>query len=212
MAMLTLPATWPSVELAVQRLTTIVHAAFGVEGVTEFSTRPAVPSLIGDYYDLSGMSLVEALDKIGELGGAVWIEERGVYHVRSKRLAGASGLPLDRKIDHFEQQLPDARAATASLRELLSNQPGSAPARNPPGASVSTSISVNGAPPPPVMGRPISVNLSNVTVREILDDIVRQYGDAVWSVTYISANGTYPQFNLRLAGSNWSSSTVVAIR
>ena len=214
MAALNLPATSQTVELALQRLTTIVHASFGVESVTEFSTRPMVPSLTGDSYDLSGMSLTEALDAIAELGGATWTGERGIYRVRSKALAGVDDLPLDRKIAHFEQQLSDARAATAAVRELMINinQPGSASVRIAPGASFSTSISVNSAPPPPVMGRPISVNLSNVTVREILDEIVRQYGDAAWCVTYISANGTYPEIQLRLASSNWSSSTVIPIR
>src|SRR5262249_42201001 len=103
--------------------------------------------------------------------------------------------------------LTDARAAVQAVRALVANQP------LPPGATFSTNINSNVGPPgPPTMGRAINVNMSNVSVREILDEIVRQFGDADWFATYVNANGTYPEIQFRFAGGNWSSSTTIPIR
>ncbi len=190
--------------MALQRLTTVMHVAFGVEGVVEAGARPT-SSPLSDYYDLTGLPVADALAKVGELGGAIWTEDRGVYHVRAKALAAATALPLDRRVDHFEQQLPDARAALQAVRALVTNQ-------QLPSATFSTTTSMNGASAPPVIGHPISVNMSNVTVREILDEMVRQFGDAGWFATYVNANGTYPEIQFHFAGSTWSSSTTIPFR
>ena len=204
--MFLLPASWRSVESALQRLTAVLHVEFGVEGVIQAGASPEVVSPNADYYDLAGLSVTESLAKVAELGGGSWTEDRGVFHLRSKALAGEGALPLDRHVDHFEQQLPDARTAVQAVRALITAQPFV------PGGTFSTTTSSNGAPAPPAMGHPISINLSNVTVREILDEIVRQFGDAAWFATYVNANGTYPEIQFKIASDRWSSSTTIPVR
>jgi hypothetical protein len=55
----------------------------------------------------------------------------------------------------------------------------------------------------------ISLAMTNVKVREILDEIVRQLGGAAWFVRYVEANGVCPEYSIELVTPAWRTGVTI---
>jgi hypothetical protein len=51
-----------------------------------------------------------------------------------------------------------------------------------------------------IIDKPMAISLRDVAVRDVLDEIVRQNGNASWRAVYADASGAYPQLLLEILG------------
>jgi hypothetical protein len=201
--------------MALDRLSMATRTPVGIETISPLppGLPPPPTSPSSAYYDLTGLTMQEALDKLTAfLPEYSWSLDDGIHHIRPRSLAQARNLPLDKPVDRFSRSFANVQAALTGVREIF---------QTPLGAGVGMAMGLSGSSsgfgtPERVnesRERPISVDLTNVTVRQILDAIVRRHGDISWTVEYVDANGTYPQFQLHFTGfDGWSSGTTVRIR
>jgi hypothetical protein len=167
-------------------------------------------SLPAASYDFSGMAPRAVMDKLVELAPELsWTLDGEIYRVRSRSLANASSLPLDRRIPSIDQKLETVGAVLEVIRTIF-NPPVPGAGRRGGMPPPATTMSLTG--PVNQRDRTVAIALKDFTVRQFLDEVARQYGDLSWNVRYLDANGTYPQFELMLNGSNWGSGTTVTIR
>ena len=215
-ATLPLPFTEPSLDEDIDRLCRALEIRCAIELLSR--TPPGWSRLrgaIAGTYDFSGLTPAEALDALAGLSpGLTWRRDRDVYRISSAGLSGARDLPLDRRVRNFEGRFESLTALLHGVRELFTIQP--APRRG------ETAVNVFGAtgaanrttmsPTAGALERPLSLKLRNVSVRQILDEIARAHGTLSWSVQYIDAHGTYPEFELRFSQAGSATGLPIPIR
>ena len=219
--------TWP---YSIGRVCQAVSIRCTVELVatTPSNYGPAVYPPPTAQYDFTGMAAREALDKLVQLAPDLsWRLDGDVYRIASRSLEKATNLPLDERIPSIEQKLETLSAVSNFLRNYFVPPPAvSSVGRRggplPPGAATGVVGGVVGGIPggtPPSQtqtvlprDRTVVISLKNATVRQFLDEVAKQHGDLTWSVRYLDANGTYPQFELTLSGSNYSTGTSINVR
>jgi hypothetical protein len=196
---LDLPATPERARSVLGQLARALRQPFGIETVNS----GAMASLRGEqYYDLGGLSLAEALDKITALlptyGAAM---ANGVMHFQEKALAADPASWLNRKIGRVDQHFDNLRDAQNWVANLgmtpgRAGSPGaSGPtiASAPPGIGVAPPAGAPGAPaarPDPLADRlktNVTLAMPDATIRDVLDEIARQSGTISWSVDHRNA-------------------------
>jgi len=146
------------------------------------------------YYDLTGLSLTESLDKlVSFLPDYAVTTDRGVVHFQPKALAADPGSWLNQKITKIDQHwenLSDALRFVAAIQGAVpSAQTGrGAPpiSAAPPGIGVTSGV-VGGIPSNPMADRmkaSITLSLTDVTIRDVLDEIARQANSFSWAVDH----------------------------
>lgn len=204
-----LPLTPRTLRTSVLRVLQATRTPIGIEMVTPYEPgAPARPLASTNMYDLTGLTVEQALDKIvGFLPDYSWQKDGGVYHVRPKALVNNGKLPFDRRIDTFTQQFDDVRSAMYGVLALVD------PRRAAMGVPTIVGSSAIPDRNAQYTNRPIAVDLKGATIREILDAIILKHGDMWWSATYTDANGTYPQVMLEFVGfDGWTFGSSAAIR
>ena len=197
MVRLALPATTAGLRSALSDLSIVNRLPFGWEVIEPPDAPRASPNPApgGQFYDLTGLSIEAALDKIvGFLPAYAWTKDAGVYHVRPKTFRDAPDVALNRPVDRLEASLANVDEALAAVHRLL---------------DPSYTFRGSQASPPDrlkaFLDKPMTLALQHVTVRDVLDEIVRQNGDASWEATYADATGAYPRLTLDLVGfDGWS--------
>jgi len=151
------------------------------------------------YYDLTGLPLAEVFDKlVSFLPEYAVTTDRGVVHFQPKALAADSNAWLNRKVSRVDQHfdnLSDALHFVAALGGPgISGARSSSPVSNaPPGIGVTPPST----PMPPGvsaladrMKASITLSMTDVTIRDVLDEIARQSGTMSWSVDHRGAQAT----------------------
>lgn len=201
---LDLPVSWAKVEGALARLTADGER-FGVEYMIEpgVAESPASAPPSGRAYSLAGLAVPSALAKIGQFADAGWTQDGDVYHLRQTALEQRADLPIDRVITRVDERFTEPRQVTDYLRKLLQ-----APRR--PGLPIATGatglVTINQSQ---ANMHAISLAMTNVKVREILDEIVRQLGGAAWFVRYVEANGVCPEYSIELVTPAWRTGVTI---
>lgn len=215
-ATLQLPFPEPRLDEEIDRLCRALEIRCAIELISR--TPPGWDMLRGSTaasYDFSGLTPAEALDALTGLApGLAWRRDGEVYRISSAALSGARDLPLDRRVRNFEGRFESLTALAHGVRELFTIVP--APRRG------ATPVNVFGAtgganrttmsPTAGALERPLSLKLRNVSVRQILDEMAKAHGTLSWSVQYIDAHGTYPEFELRLSQPDSATGLPISIR
>lgn len=185
---LDLPVTSSTLHVALSSAGRILGIPIGFEG--RLAAAPVMPfERSTDYYDLSGLQGDELVNKLRELAPDYEFSlANGVYHVRPRVAAADSTAWLDQHIDRFERQFENLRDAHTALATIGRPQTGMAGRAGPP---PSTPPSLSQSPLNERLKKPLNISLTNTTVREILDEIARQFGSMMWSVdSRTTAQGT----------------------
>jgi hypothetical protein len=141
-------------------------------------------------YDFTGMPAPEALATLVTFAPDLeWRDDGGIYRIRSRALPSA-GMALDRVVASVDQKTENVNDVFAFIRSIVSGD-------KPPQAIISVGpTAVSGQSD---RNRTVTLKMTNVTVRQILDEVARQYGDSSWSVRYTEANGIYPELMLTIS-------------
>ena len=186
--LLDLPPTTQRLLVVMGRLSTVRRVSVGIEVVMPPET-PRDPTGQGmdDYQDnLTSRSVTEALDRItkykiqGVDATYEWSSDRGVYHVRPQRFRNNRDVALNRALPRVDETFANVNDA---LHQVVRFFVPSFPAH----------ASAPRTPPPAVrafMEKPVRVSMSGPTVREVLDEIVRQLDGASWVARYAAPNGS----------------------
>ena len=215
-ATLPLPFTEPGLDEDIDRLCRALEIRCAIELISR--TPPGWSRLrgaIAGTYDFSGLTPAEALDALAGLApGLTWRRDGEVYRISSAGLSGARDLPLDRRVRNFEGRFESLTALAHGVRELFTIVPAPRQGATPVnvfgatgGANRTTMSPTAGA-----LERPLSLKLRNVSVRQILDEMAKAHGTLSWSVQYIDAHGTYPEFELRLSQPDSATGLPISIR
>jgi hypothetical protein len=188
---LPLPATTAGLRSVLSGLGISNHVPFGWE-VIEPPGAPVSgnPSPGGDFYDLTGLAIPQALDKlVGFLPAYTWTLDAGVYHVRPKSFQQNRAVALNRRVDRVEMSVTNVDSALAEVHRLLD-----------PGFAIRPSDRTIPDRLKGIIDKPMAISLRDVAVRDVLDEIVRQNGNASWRAVYADASGAYPQLLLEILG------------
>jgi hypothetical protein len=198
-----LPVTPEGLTAAIVRLGAATRQALGVE-VAGASTPPqASPSGERQFYDLTGLSVPEALDRLtGFAPEYAWTKDGDTFHIRPRALQATL---LDQRVDRFTGRFENVMMAmTAVLAIWNPSQRPPPPGRFPP-ASWSDEAKA-------LTQRLVEVDLANVTVRDILDEIARKHGAMSWAVTYRGSATVPGVVHLLFAGfDQWSTGSSTTI-
>jgi hypothetical protein len=187
------PVTAIEMTGALHRLSRINGAQFGIE-LLQAAVDPATQRAVQpgrNQYDLTGLPTNAVLDRLTRfLPDYTWSESRGVYHVRAQALQGRSNLALDRIVPTFFGTFANVNEALAAVHRLF--DPTFPPRADAfPNANAETRAALT---------KVFSVSLTNVTVREILDEMAHQHGSLSWQAQYRDTAGGYPGMVLRFTG------------
>jgi hypothetical protein len=149
----------------------------GIEGVA--SVTPTLSTLnLGlmrpvDSYDLSGLSGQQLMDTLQELAPEYeFTIVNDLLRVKPRTPQTVSTAWLDQRVDRFEHRFENLREAIQTVAALRPLSPGrTGPQSASPGPSSLTER----------LQKTFVVSLTNTTVRDILDEIARQFGRIVWS-------------------------------
>jgi hypothetical protein len=157
-----------------------------------------------DYYDLTGLQGEELINKLRELAPDYDFNLRnGVYHVGPRRPSGESSAWLDQHIDRFEQHFGSLRDALHAVAGIGRPQAIGGRAGPPATSPMSLPSALDEK-----LNKPMDISLTNTTVREILDEIVRQFGSVLWSVrSQTTAQGTTTMSLTFFGFDGWSTGT-----
>ena len=173
----------------------------------EFVGPPLVGGPMGPptaQYDFTGMAAKEALEKLTTFVPDVeWREEAGVYRIRSRALP-STGMALDRVVASVDHTTGTLNEVFTLIRSIVSGDKPLLPGLTAGPTVMSSSQDQR--------NRPVTLKMSNVTVRQILDEVARQYGDCSWSVRYTEANGTYPEMLLTIMVATGSTGVTLGIK
>ena len=230
--MLDLPVTSMSVRAMLQMAARATGTSIGFAGVTSTSTTLRQ----GEYYNLTGLSMPEILEKLKMLSpDYVTSVDNGVFHVRVREAPRELTEWLDRRIEKFDQKfenLRDAMQAVATIGAYTgramgpggggAGARGALPPGMPPGAPPGSGV-VGGVGAPgglttttspgllamnAQMQKTIVLSMTNTTVREILDEIARQFGSLMWVVEQ-RTNAGGAGLSLLFSSENWTTATSV---
>ena len=186
--MVNLPLSAPGLMMAMSRLSTALSVPAGVEvlsGLSSVSDASVSPS--AQAYDLTGLSMSQALAKLVEwMPNYAWTFDNGVYHVRP-RAESLINRALDINVDRFSGKYADVRGAVNAIRDLIDAR---LPRAAPPPTVIGSLVASLGSSSSD-LAKPIALDLTNVTVRQILDALVTQHGRLSWIVdARTEANGS----------------------
>jgi hypothetical protein len=210
---LAVPPTPTGVLTTLGELSVRTRMPLGIEVVSGRGQPPrdaiaAVPKA-ETYYDLNGLSLDQALDAIvkfkvvGDVQSYEWSSTAGVRHFRPQSFRNNRAVALNRFVQLCEIDVATADGALAAVHRLFDARYAA------PTLRTSTHMPYGVRP---FFNKHIALSMRNTTVREILDEIVRQYGDASWVAQYVDAGGGYAGMTLRLIGfDKWQASASARI-
>ena len=155
-------------------------------------------------YDFTGMSPRDAFEKLTTFAPDLeWRDDNGIYRIRARDLP-ATGMVLDRVVASVDQKIETQNEVLAFVRSLVS------------GAQSALQSSINIGPISVVSSdrdRPVTLKMTNVTVRQVLDEMARQCGaDCSWAVRYTEANGIYPELMFTWSVGTGSSGVTMPIK
>jgi hypothetical protein len=214
-----LPASPARARTAFQSLARSLSRPAGIEAVTDTAGFTAVAS---QYYELTGLPAADALAKLASLlPEYTFTEDRGVMHMQPRALVNDPSNWLNMKVDKFDQHFDNARDAMNAVAAIRARPaPGFPPAPAPvtiapPSTGMVGGIS-SGIPGGIVGGFPdtlgprlvtsITISMTNVTVREILDEMVRQHGSLTWTLDHRASTA---QIALSFSSQGWMIGTSV---
>jgi hypothetical protein len=203
-----LPAQPENLVTVAARLGASARRAFGIEVVT--SGQPAAPaSGERSIYDLTGLSLPDALNKIMEfIPGYASSAQSDVVHVRPKGADGPVPTVLDRRVPKFAGRFENLQLAMRAVSALISGaaDPSVVPAfGNFPPAAWSDEVKA-------LVTRPVEIDLTDVTIRQILDEVARKHGAMSWAVIHRgSIDGPQGLQLVFLGFEQWSVNTTTRI-
>jgi len=206
---LSLPVADRSVEYSIVRVCRGLEITCTVELATPPLVRSDPPMRTTATYDFTGMSGPEAVARLTSLLPELsWKQEGAVFRIRSRAIADAGDLPLDRKIAAIDRQIATQANIFQTVQQLMDRSQSASLTL--PLIGQGPNITTIG--PGPARGQPVALHLRDATVRQILDEIVRQHGAVQWGVRYIEANGLYPEMILTLAGDTGGQGQGIVIR
>jgi hypothetical protein len=206
---LSLPVAERSIDYSIARVCRALEITCTVELATPPLARSDPPMRTTATYDFTGMSGAEAVARLTSLlPDLSWKQEGALFRIRSRAIADAGALPLDRKIAAIDRQLATQANIFQTVGQLMDRSQ-SASLTLP---LIGQGLNITTIGPGPARGQPVELHLRDVTVRQILDEIVRQHGAVQWGVRYIEANGLYPEMILTLAGDTGGQGQGIVIR
>ena len=214
-AAIDVPVTSSSLRFALSQAGRAGGEPIGLHVVVSSPTVIVTPS--PEYYDLSGLTMAEILEKIQMLAPDYTATfANGVHHVAPKVPPRESTAWLDTRIPRFEHHFDSMRDALYAVAGLGPSLPPGARGMPPPPPQ--SSGVVGGLGPPSTspsdqlaarLRTSIDVSLTNATVRDILDAIAKQRGAMMWTVEQRLVP-TGPQISLIFSGyDGWSTATTV---
>ncbi len=124
----------------------------------------------GKFYDLTGLSIEAALDKIVSLMPEyMWSKDAGVYHVRPKSFQGRASVALNRPVDKLDAAPSSVAAALAVVHGIFD----AAYVFRGAGSTAPDRFK-------DIMNKPTTIALQTVWARDVLDEIVLQNGGSAW--------------------------------
>jgi len=209
---LDLPVTSLSLRIALGGVGRVTGIPIGLETIA--GTTPTLGERATEYYDLTGLTGSELMDKLQALAPDYeFTLTNDVHRVRPRTPQSESTPWLDQRIDRFEQQFENLRDAQAAIAAI--GRPGIGGRGMPPGAQG------RGAAPLPApasgnstlnerLKKTLVISLTNVTVREILDEIARQFGQMMWTVDQRTSPQVTTTMSLTFSGfDGWSTGTSI---
>lgn len=158
-------------------------------------------------YDLTGLPVGEAGERIAQLTQArnsrvipyEWRLDRGVYHFAARNFINNRAVALGKRLAHFEARPASVLEALVAIHQSLDAQyprhPLASPQRMPDRVR-------------PLYFKSLTISLDNATVRDCLDEIIRQHGSLSWLAEYSDFGGGYAGLRLLMAGfDGWSVAT-----
>lgn len=140
-------------------------------------------------YDLTPLSLASALDRcatvhVADRRGSTyeWRLVQGVYEIHPQGFTDKPSVALNRRVPVFSGQFGSVAEALAAVHRIFDP---SYRQRRPIGPTHEPDRLRS------LIERPLQIKLANVTVREILDELVRQHGAMIWRVEYRTSSGLY---------------------
>jgi hypothetical protein len=177
--MLNVPARPEDLVLVAGRIGAAARKTFGIEVVG--SAQPPAPPPTGprQAYDLSGLSIPDALNKIVEFMPAyAWSADGDVIHIRPTGAEAAHTHLLDTRVPKVAGRFESLQAALSAVIGLIQQRP---PTMPPPGRFPPAGWSDETKR---LVLRPTEVDLRDVTIRQVLDAIARSHGAMSWAVVY----------------------------
>jgi hypothetical protein len=197
---LTIPVTASALKATVGRLSAATRTPISLE------VAPDREDLIGraqsrdtaqssGHCDLTDMALPEALDKIMRCAPAyTWAIDGGMIHFRPARFVDEKRAALDRRVQQFHFDASDVQEALLAVHRVFDPDYRGPTRRRQRPAHVR-----------PFFEKPLRISLQAVSVRAILDEMVRQHGAMSWHAEYVNASGAYAGMKLSFVGfDNWS--------
>jgi hypothetical protein len=137
-------------------------------------------SRLGSFnHSLRGMTLAQALDLTVAMDTRyAWRERRGVIHVRPKEAFDDARHFLNRRVERFDLRDAIALHATFEVHRIFR-----------PDCEIRHKIYSNEreaflADQPPAERRGVTVSLTNVSVLDILDAVIKTHGELHWNLMY----------------------------
>ena len=126
-----------------------------------------------------GLTLAQALDQVVATDARYeWRERNGVIHVRPKTAFADAGHFLNTRVDRFEVKEALPLHATFEVHRIFR-----------PGCVIRHPIYTDDreeylSGEPPALRELVSVSLRNVTVLDVLDEVIKAHGRLAWNLTY----------------------------
>jgi len=201
---------------ALENLSIARRAALGIEVVTgptspnaprDQTSLPHAPG--GARYDLTPLAIGPALAKLSDVKVASlvsaygWQRDGDVYDVAPVRFADKAGVALNRRVAAFDLTVKSVPEALQDVHRIFDPK------------FVLRALAHPGHEPErlrPLIERPMEIRRSGATVRDILNEIVRQHGAMSWMVEYADAGGSYRGMRLSFLGfDGWVVSTLAKV-
>jgi hypothetical protein len=148
------------------------------------------------YFDLSGLTTMEALTEISKLMPEYEVVAAAVPQLRPRRFAHNTAVALNRQVNHLQATPSGVSEALVVVHRVFD------PAFTLP-------VGARGKPRPPLrladyFDRPVQLAIDHQTVSDLLDQICVEYGRTSWLAEYKDASGAYRGLNVMLMGQdNW---------
>ena len=205
-----LPTTAQDLILAVREFARATRATIDTEVIQPTLTPQQVHDasirrMSAPQYDLGGLAIPDALDKIlAGMPDYEWTKAGDVYRVQPKSFRDNSGVALSKPVGNIDQAAANLHEALFIVQALL--DPG---ARRPPGTPIMNTPDRVRA----IVDQPFAIKLTHATVRDVLDEIVRQVGGMSWSVEYREPSGASGSMQIHAQGfDGWEMSVPATIR
>lgn len=200
---LTLPVTARGLSSTVTRISITSRVPMGIEFVStaeDMLQSHPVPQSVGQFYDLTGLSPMDACQKVTMFAKDYECEQlNGVLHIRPRSFRNKREVCLNRPLREFDLDAPNAADTLFEVHRIFDSQ-------------YPNWLSTSGVPRfrqperiRPGFSLPTAIEMRSGTVRDLLDAVILSRGEMSWSAEYRGSSGDYHGLRLSLISfDNWS--------